>query len=207
VHARAAFDHKGYTMRAMLKLRSIAIRLAFIPIFSVAHAQVPPAQTPDGPVTYLGLTFPSEIGGVQRFNVRAYEPDNPGLGYSAAYRHGEATSTVYIYDDGVPSIPDKLDSAVLRDQLKKVKADVGRAIEGTSVKETVTFTILDTVRRARLICSAYVLIRETRARDSFVCLGVFNGKFFKVRTTMPQRADAQAEIRRFVGLWVARLWN
>jgi hypothetical protein len=191
----------------MLTLRSIAILLAFIPNFSVAYAQAPPAQTPDGPVTYLGLTFPSEIGGVQRFNVRAYEPDNPGLGYSAAYRQGEATSTVYIYDNGVPSIPDKLDSTVFRDQFKKVKADVGRAVQGTSVKETVTFTILDALRRARLICSAYVLTRESRAYDSFVCLGVFNGKFFKVRTTMPQRADAQVEIRRFVGLWVARMWN
>ena len=196
----------------MPMLRPVVLVLALLPVVSAvqgpARAQAP-AQTPDGPVTHFGLTFPPEIGGAQRINVRAYEPGTPGAGYSAGYRHGEATSTVYIYDDGVASIPDNLDSAVVRDQFKQAKGAMGAAQAGISVREANTFTIHDAGKRARLICSAYVLVRQASpgAFDTFLCLGVYKGKFFKVRTTMPQRADAEAEVRRFIGLWIDRIAN
>jgi hypothetical protein len=192
-------------------LRLIAMLLALVPVLAAAHAQVPPnLQSPNEPVTYLGLTFPPELGGAPRISVRAYEPNNPGLGYSAGYRHGEATSTVYIYDNRVASIPDDLKSAVVRGQFDQAKADIGRVPQtGISVKEKITFTIQDSSKRARLVCSAYVLTRQPdlSAFDSFVCLGVFKGKFLKVRTTMPQSANSELEVRRFVGLWVDRLWS
>jgi hypothetical protein len=99
-------------------LRSIAMLVALLLVVPVAQAQVPaPMQVPNEPVTYFGLTFPVEIGGARRLGVRDHEAGSAGLGYSAGYRHGAMTSTVYIYDDGLPSIPDDLKSAVVRDQL------------------------------------------------------------------------------------------
>ena len=193
----------------MLTLRLIALVLAVTPVASAAHAQ-PPAQTPSGPVTHFGLTFPTEIGGARRLNVRAFEPDNPGLGYSAGYRRGEVNSTVFVYDNLVSSIPDNLQSAVVRSQFEQAKGDIGRAArENLSIRETNSFSILDAGKRERLICTAYVMTRQPESSmfDSFVCLGVFKGKFLKVRTTMPQAANAESELRRFVGLWVDRLWG
>ena len=193
----------------MLLLRSIVMLLALMSVLPVAYAQTQ-VQAPNEPVTYLGLTFPPEIGGAPRIGVRAYEPDNPGLGYSAGYRHGEATSTVYIYDNRVPSIPDNLKSAVVRGQFEQAIADVGRVPQlSLSIKEKNAFTIHDSSKRERLICSAYVMTRQPGSSvfDTFVCLGVFKGKFLKVRTTMPQTANAESEVRRFIGLWVARLWS
>ena len=44
-------------------------------------------------------------------------------------------------------------------------------------------------------------------RHTYLCLGVVNGKYFKVRTTMAQDDKSQDEVRRFVGAWVAKLWK
>lgn len=196
----------------MLPLRSIAMLAALLSVLSAAHAQAPlePVE-PHETVTYFGLTFPPEIDGARRISVRAYERSDPGGGYSAGYRHGEATSTVYIYDDRVPSIPDNLSSIVVQGHFERVKASVGRvpSQEGVSVKEKNAFTIADKGKRRRLLCQAYAMTRQTdsRAFETFVCLGVLKGKFFKVRTTMPPTADAEAEVRRFAGSWVDRLWS
>jgi len=185
--------------------RSIAMLLA-VP---AAYAQAPaPMQVPNVPVEYFGVTFPTEVGGAPRISVRDYESENPGLGYSAGYRHGEATSTIYIYDNRVPSIPDDVKSAALRSQFEQAKADIGR-VPQVSIKAKSAFTLHDKSKRDRLICQGYAMTRQqdSRAFDTFVCLGVFKGKFLKVRTTMPQTANAEAEVRRFVGLWVEQLWN
>ncbi len=191
----------------MLILRSIAMLLALISVLPAAHARTQ-VQAPNEPVTYLGLTFPAEIGGARRISVRDYESSSSGLGYSAGYQHGAATSTVYIYDDRLPSIPDDLKSAVVRDQLEKAKADIQR-IPRRLIKEKNAFTINDASKRERFNCQGYALAAEPgpEAFDTFVCLGVFNGKFLKVRTTIPQTANTESEIRRFLGLWIDRLWN
>ena len=57
-------------------------------------------------MTFFDFTFPEEIAGAPRINVHDYEATEPGLGYSASYRQGGMTATVYIYDDGKPFIPD-----------------------------------------------------------------------------------------------------
>ena len=187
----------------MLLLRSIALLLAMLSVVPAAYAQT---QAPNEPVTHLGLTFPTEIAGAPRISVRVYEP---GMGYSAGYRHGEATSTVYIYDNGLPSIPDDIRSAVVRGQFEREKAEVGHVPQlGISAKAKNGFTIQDSSKRDRLMCQAYVMTREGFGQyDTFMCLGVYNGKFFKVRTTIPQSANAEPEMRRFTGLWVDRLWS
>jgi hypothetical protein len=167
------------------------------------------AQAPDQQVTYYGLTFPMEIGGGRRSDVHDYETTHPGLGYSVGYGHRGAVSTVYIYDGGLPRIPDDLNAPVVTRQLEQARSDIRRARPAGTVEDKGHFAITDGQRRPRLICDGVVMKNGIRGDnpgappiDSFVCLGVVNGKFFKVRTSMPQRPDSEAEVRSFVGAWV-----
>jgi tetratricopeptide (TPR) repeat protein len=171
----------------------------------------PPAQAPDQPVTYYGLTFPAEIGGGRRGDVHDYETTHPGLGYSVGYRHRGAQSTVYIYDGGLPWIPDDLHGSVVTQQLEQSRLAIRRGRPDGAVEDKGQFAITDSQRRPSLICDRVVMKNGIRGDDpgvppidSFVCLGVVNGKFFKVRTSMPQRPDSEAEVRSFVGAWVDR---
>ena len=75
-----------------------AVLIAFLAAGVGAAAQT----SVKGPVTFFDFTFPEEIAGAPRINVHDYEATEPGLGYSASYRQGEMTATVYIYDDGKP---------------------------------------------------------------------------------------------------------
>jgi hypothetical protein len=82
--------------------RKLLFALAPAALQSVALAQVPADET----VTLHGLTFPPVIAGADRFSLREYEKENPGLGYSVGYRLPDAVATVYIYDLKQREIPD-----------------------------------------------------------------------------------------------------
>lgn len=169
------------------------------------------AQRDDQRVTYYGVEFPAEFADGQRISTRDYERTNPGLGFSAGYRHRGATSTCYIYDAGLRSIPDDLRAAVVVQQFEQARNDIRNRVrsEGSTVSSTGTFAITDANGRQRLICEGFYVKRSGAGAplDTYLCLGVTNGKFFKVRTTMPQRTDSQTEVRRFIGAWAAKLWK
>jgi hypothetical protein len=169
------------------------------------------AQAPDQPATYFGVTFPVEIGGGRRVNLRDDETANPGLGYSAGYQHRGATSTVYIYG-GPQRIPDDVHDLMVTGHFNMMRRDFIRARAPGSVQDTGHFEIADSAQRPRLVCDGYIIQNGggtpgAPPEDSFVCLGVVNGKFFMVRTSMPRRPDAEAEVRRFVQAWVDLLWS
>jgi hypothetical protein len=183
--------------------------MTFVGLIANAAISGVRAQAPDQPVTYYGLTFPMEIGGGRRGDVHDYETTHPGLGYSVGYRHRGAQSTVYIYDGGLPPIPDDLHAPALTQQLEQSRLAIHRHQPAGTVEDKGHFTITDSQRRSRLICDGVVMKNGLRGDnpgappiDSFVCLGVVNGKFFKVRTSMPQRPDSEAEVRSFVRAWV-----
>jgi hypothetical protein len=71
-----------------------------------------------------------------------------------------------------------------------------------------SFTIADSGHQPRLVCDRLVIKKpDAELIDSFLCMGVVNGKFLKIRTTMPQRSDSEAELQRFIGAWAERLWK
>ena len=168
------------------------------------------AQPDTQTINYHGVEFPAQFAQGQRISTRDYEPTNPGLGFSAGYRHLGAVSTVYIYDAKVSAIPEDIRAPVVVQQFEQAKDDIRRGQpEGAILNSKGPFTIADASGRARLICEGFNLRRSSADRpvDTYVCLGVANKKFFKVRTTMPQGEDSQREVRRFIGAWVARLWK
>ena len=169
------------------------------------------AQSGNATVTYHGVEFPAAIAGGERFGTRDYEPTSPGLGFSAGYRHRGATSTVYVYDARLPSIPDDIHAPIVAQQFEQAKSDirVRAEREGSVVNRMSAFEIVDASGRPRLTCEGFDLRRTDMAvpTDTYVCVGVAKGNFFKMRTSMRQRRDSQAEVRRFADAWVARLWN
>jgi hypothetical protein len=186
----------------------------FVVAVLVALAFVGPANTQndaqsDDSVSYYGVDFPVEIADGRRFSTRDFEPTNPGLGFSAGYRHRGAISTLYIYDAQVRSIPDDLAAPVLVAQFEQAKRDIQRAQPNSAALTSKgKFTLADAGGRPRLNCEGFGLARSGEpARDTYLCLGVANGKFFKVRTTMAQSPDSQAEIQRFIGAWAAKIWK
>ena len=176
----------------------------------VATAGVGRAQSDNQLVTYHGVDFPAQFAQGQRISTRDYEPTNPGLGFSAGYRHRGAISTVYLYDLRLPAIPDDLRADLVTRQFEQAKGDIHRAQPaGATIASKGTFTIADAGKRPRLTCEGFALQRSSADAplDSYLCLGVAKGKFLKVRTTMPQSQTSQAEVRRFIGAWVAAIWK
>ena len=100
--------------------RTILLALAVGGLPAFARAQAPAEET----VAFHGLTFPASIAGAERFSVREYEKDNPGLGYSVGYRQPGAVSTVYIYDLKARSIPDDPSAPAIKAEFEAAKADM-----------------------------------------------------------------------------------
>src|SRR5262245_8793100 len=176
-----------------------AVLIAFLSAVTGAAAQT----SAKGPVTVYDFTFPEEVAGTQRISFRDYESNQPGLGYSAGYRQGNLTGTVYIYDDRKQSIPDDPQSPLVKAQLEQSRRDVVGLRRGIGVKVKEDFTIEDARGRTRLICAAFAITGDDgRPRDSFSCLGVAKNKFLKFRIS----GVSQAEARRFVNAWINLLW-
>src|SRR5215813_3492899 len=176
-----------------------AVLIAFLAVVTGAAAQT----SAKGPVTVFDFTFPDEIADAQRISFRDYESNQPGLGYSAGYKQGNLTGTVYIYDDRKQSIPDDPQSPLVKAQLEQSRRDVVGLRRGIGVKVKEDFTIEDARGRTRLICGAFVITDgDGRPRDSFSCLGVAKSKFLKFRIS----GVSQAEARRFVNAWINLLW-
>jgi hypothetical protein len=176
-----------------------AVLIAFLSAVTGAAAQT----SAKGPVTVYDFTFPEEVAGAQRISFRDYESNQPGLGYSAGYRQGNLTGTVYIYDDRKQSIPDDPQSPLVKAQLEQSRRDVVGLRRGIGVKVKEDFTIEDARGRTRLICAAFAITGDDgRPRDSFSCLGVAKNKFLKFRIS----GVSQAEARRFVNAWINLLW-
>jgi len=176
-----------------------AVLIAFLSVVTGAAAQT----SAKGPVTVFNFTFPEEVAGAQRISFRDYESNQPGLGYSAGYKQGNLTGTVYIYDDRKQSIPDDPQSPLVKAQLEQSRRDVVGLRRGIGVKFKEDFTIEDARGRTRLICAAFAITDDDgRPRDSFSCLGVAKNKFLKFRIS----GVSQAEARQFVNAWINLLW-
>jgi hypothetical protein len=171
---------------------------------SLACAQVSADET----VSFYGLTFPAVFAGAERFGVRDYEKDTPGLGYSVAYQQPGAVTTVYIYDMMMPDIPEGPSAPVIKAEFDAAMSDLlGVAQDARSKVEVKDpFWISDMRGQTRLLCVAATMVRVSQPEElaSYLCVGGWKEKFIKFRTTgerFPQMAA-----RLFLQAWVNRLW-
>jgi hypothetical protein len=200
--------HQSHVCRGASKM-PILIRIVWAMLIAFAAAAVCTAteMSAGGAMTFFDFTFPEEIAGAQRISIHDYESSDPGMGYSAGYRQGTLTGTVYIYGARNQPLPDNPHSPLVKAELEKSRADIVRLWlqAGARVDEKESFTIEDARGRTRLICAAFS-ITGNRVADTFSCVGVTKNKFLKFRISTRQHDTSQSEARRFVDAWVNLLW-
>jgi hypothetical protein len=183
--------------------RMLLSALVLAALQCAAVAQVPATQT----VTLYGLTFPPAVADAERFSVREYEKENPGLGYSVGYRLSDAVATVYIYDLKQRDIPDDPSAPAIQAQFTAASADILRTQQQgvyLKVEPRGEFSMTDARGRTRLLCGAFQLTRTGGELASYLCVGGWNNKFVKFRITGQQQS--QPEAQRFLQAWVDLLW-
>jgi hypothetical protein len=183
--------------------RMLLSALVLAALQCAAVAQVPATQT----VTLYGLTFPPAVADAERFSVREFEKENPGLGYSVGYRQPDAVATVYIYDLKQRDIPDDPSAPAIQAQFAAASADIARTQQQgvyLKVEPRGEFSMADARGRTRLLCSAFQLTRTGGELASYLCVGGWNNKFIKFRITGQQQS--QPEAQRFLQAWVDLLW-
>jgi hypothetical protein len=183
--------------------RMLLAVLVLAALQSVALAQVAATEA----VTLHGLTFPPLVAGAERFSLREYEKENPGLGYSVGYRQPDAVATVYIYDLKQRDIPDDPSAPAIKAQFAAASADVFRTQQQgvyLKVESRGEFSMADASGRTRLLCAAFWLTRAGGELASYLCVGGWNNKFVKFRITGQQQS--QPEAQRFLQAWVELVW-
>jgi hypothetical protein len=161
-------------------------------------------------VSYFGLTFPDKVAGAQRGEAEDFEKDNPGLGYGVRYDKPGWVIDVYLYDDGIKSIPADLDASVVQSQLKQAEGDIfelQRRGSYANVQLKRSYTLRDGAGRSRFLCADFSFVRERMGNvDSFLCLTSWNGRFVKFRLTTAARDGSERDAAAFVTAWSSLLW-
>lgn len=162
------------------------------------------------PITRFGLTFPAEAADAKIGTAHDFEKNKPGLGHSVEYLQPGWKINVYIYDLGEQSIPDDPESKIVKRQLKQAANDIfdaGRRGVYDNVELKHEYTIADTQKRTRFLCSAFLYLHKTAGDvDSFLCVTSWSGKFIKIRMTTRRAGGAQATARKFIDAWAKVLW-
>jgi len=168
------------------------------------------AGTAKSEATFLGLTFPDQVADADIGPTKDYEGTSPGLGYNVRYVQPGWTMDVFIYDLRRRSIPDNVESEVVKRQLKQAQGDIIE-LERRGVYAQVdlkrSYLLRDDRGRPRFQCSDFAYVHEkVGAVDSALCLTAWRGKFVKFRLTTARHAGWDAEVKRFMDAWISILW-
>lgn len=143
----------------------------------------------------LEITFP-EVENWEQSEVTTYP--QAALGYSVSYdREGGSRVTVYVYNGGRTSIPDKLDGPVA-DQLASAKEEIKMVAEMgvyKNVKETKSNvkTLAKTGGKIAVVHAAYTLEARGTKLNSSIYVFPFKNNFIKLRITSPIETDESFE--------------
>lgn len=172
----------------MRGLRTLLATAALISFAITAQAQ--------DAVSYYGFSFPSQIGAMERKNVTDFEKTNPGVGYGISYVGDGAFVDIFVYDLGKRSISWDVFHADQREELEASIRAIYRTKEAgryRDVKDGEEFES-PAVKNPFFRCKAFVIEHANGlVRDSVICLGAQNNKFFKARITYAERQSNVAE--------------
>ncbi|MBY0338096.1 MAG: hypothetical protein K2X11_15885 [Acetobacteraceae bacterium] len=145
--------------------------------------------------------FPPSIAGFERREVTDFEnrPGGQGLGAAAEYRprSGPGVATVYLYDRGRSAIGE----AEVAEELTRAEA------EARQIAQMRQFTIGPARPVAGLPgmrCLAFELSFPQQRADSFACVGAWDGRFVKLRMTLPAAPGSETTMRQFLAELAAR---
>src|SRR5258707_399293 len=168
-------------------MRSRARRASWNCFIAVAILMLGAITASRAAVTFLGLTFPDQVAGAQLGSTNDFEISAPGWGYGVRYRQEGWAIDIYIYDRGRTSIPDDLESDVLKSELKEAQNEIlelQRRGSYAKVELLRDYAMSDRRGRDRLLCSDFAYVHEKAGNvDSFLCLTGWHDKFVKFRLT------------------------
>jgi len=159
------------------------------------------------PVTFFGLTFPRKIGGAQLGKSHDFEKTSPGAGYGVEYLRPGWAVHVYIYDLGLPSIPEDVQSGTVKQTFEEAKEAILRSPSYANVELKGAHFIADASLRPRFLCATLTFKRQDIANAvSLLCVTSWKNKFVKFRVTTQSQKGAETEAKSFVEAWAKVLW-
>jgi len=171
---------------------------ATVPAFGIASVSV------------FGLRAPEEIAGFNLNDSTNFEKNKPGDGYGLDYSQSGWKLDVFVYDLRRSAIPDDVNTAIVRAEFERSRADAFLAQPRGLYAQVYlrrNFTIEDG-KRTRFQCAAFHLTRDgAKPQDGFLCVTSWNNKFVKLRLSTLSNSDSEATARKFVGAWVPVLWG
>jgi hypothetical protein len=163
------------------------------------------------PTKIYGLPIPERVGGLIHGQPVDYETKSPGLGYSLRFSGPPGWIVdVYIYDLGLKTIPDDLESGIVKSQLATAKGDIvelGRRGTYADVTELDGFAIADGGKTG-FLCSTFSYLRGERKEmdvTSYLCLTSWSNKFVKMRMTAAKGLLSRTEATDFIKAWIKLL--
>lgn len=145
-----------------------------------------------------GLVFPDQLAGMDRGMVTDFEAEQPGLGVSVGYNAPGITLTIYLYNMGMESVPDNIESAIFISHFKQVVDDVvqaGQAGYYGNLKKTSETSVPLLIRKngPRAFSASFSYTQNGVDRLSKLDLLPFRKHFLKVRFTYDRDIQATAQ--------------
>ena len=157
-----------------------------------------------------GLPLPLEIASFRRGHTKCYEMQSPGLGYSVAYNDSlsDRIATIYFYDFGIADIPACLTHPEVIEQFERSLSDVMGSDQALARRSELRrrFSIGDPTSGKGFLGAILSLTEEDRESMGSIFLTVLDGRFVKLRITVPASDDAFDQTLSFVESVSAILW-
>jgi hypothetical protein len=166
--------------------------LSLLACMTLAHA---------GPVKLLPGPFElSDRIGPMRLDGEAHKYDDPRLGTSYQYSGGGLSLTIYVYDLGIPDIPDGGDTRVACEAFEAAKSDIDHAGYSDVRLKSQQLARLDaTAETPNAREAVYELTRAERPTISYIWLTGAAKVLLKLRFSVDEKlSDELPEARRAI---------
>jgi hypothetical protein len=145
-----------------------------------------------------GMVFQDRVAGMDRGVVTDFEREHPGLGVGIGYNAPGITATIYLYNLGMESVPDSLDSPVLTALFEQAVEDVlqaGRMGMYDSLRKTSETVIGFPAPQSgpRALCASFDVVQQGVERLSKLYLLAYRNHFLKIRFTYDRNVLERAE--------------
>jgi hypothetical protein len=173
-------------MRANVSWR-VAIFLFLVSLTSLSYGQ----ESYTDPT--LGITIPSELGGLPLVQVTDYEKESPGLGVGLSFRREDRVKAdIYFYNAKLSPIPDGTKSKLMIDHFYAVTGEV-MEMEKRGVYKNVQVIVpqeVVSVGGVRFLHANLRFSTDAGPMESHVYLTGMKGQFVKIRFTFPVAKEA-----------------
>jgi len=150
----------------------------------------------------FGIEFPRELVGLFLIGIENLEAGSPGTGWKIGYHNPGMTGTIYIYDAGVENIPENLDHSIVITEFSNTCNDISIA------KDRGIYTYVEPIGQPMLWGNTNkgisflwaqfeVTYPDGRRRHTEAILTTWNGKFIKIRHSIPPSKFAPEAAMRF----------